>query len=279
MEQLAKAAAAIEAGNMSEAHVLLAQAIKANPNDVDAWLLLSQTAGSAEQKKTFLKRALIVDPDNETARQRLADLETMSGAAPAETAVEQAPPAEAASAEEEGPAVPADEAVAEVPVVEEPPTPPSHNLADTVIVGAPEATLVLPTPTPAEVMAEPDATTPVEAFVDPFDFDSQEEQVPGWLLGEVVAAEAVAETSIERAPEPAGEIITLVEEGAATAATPAKEEIAPAEMPPAAAAATTRAVADSGTGKPAGSSTAWLEWVIVALVLLLFLTVIFLLAA
>ncbi len=276
MEQLAKAAAAIEAGNMSEAHVLLAQAIKADPNDVDAWLLLSQTAGSAEQKKTFLKRALIVDPDNETARQRLAELDVSVEPAPVVTAADESPAEEPPQAEDAGRVAPTDAAIPQVAGIEEPVTPPSLELADTIIVGAPEVTLV-PASTPAETVAEPNAIAPIETFADPFDFDSQEEEVPDWLLGEVVAAEAVAETAAESAASDAGEDTMLVEEKPATITAEVKEEPAPTPQP-AAAAAPAQAVGKAEAKKPARPSAEWLEWVIAALVLLLFLTIIFLIA-
>ena len=53
MEELEKAAQAIAAGNHREAHLLLARVIKSHPDNVDAWLMLSQVptetqfAGSA----------------------------------------------------------------------------------------------------------------------------------------------------------------------------------------------------------------------------------------
>ncbi len=75
MASLEKAAEAIDAGNISEAHVLLAQAITTDPNNVEAWLLLSRTAVSQEQQKTFLQRVLLIDPANAQAQMELAMLE------------------------------------------------------------------------------------------------------------------------------------------------------------------------------------------------------------
>lgn len=274
MEQLARAAAAIEAGNMSEAHVLLAQAIKANPNDVDAWLLLSQTAGSVEQKKTFLKRALIVDPDNATARQRLAELDQPE--LESDSFLEEAPDLEkTALGHEDNLADTVVETMPETAIVAEQPTPPSFGPAKDIQVDAPEE-LLAASPFVAEDDAPPEVMLPDESYTDPFDFDSQEEEVPDWLKGEVSAAASTEDVPAEPAVEAAGEVATMTEEGAETDATQVQEAAAPATPQPVAA---PRAVAGVETSKSTRSGTEWLEWVIVALALLLFLTVIYLIAA
>lgn len=193
MEELQKAAQAIAAGNKAEANLLLARVIKADPNNVEAWILLSESAATPQQAETFLKRALLVDPDNEDATARLAAHQgAPAAAAPAEPAAQAESPAppQAAAITPAPPAeaeVPAEPAATEVPV-------------------AAEAIDMLPE-TEADTVEEAAAATPVmPVSKDPFDFEAQAEAktLPPWLAGEEVylasseaAADAVEEPSAQ----------------------------------------------------------------------------------
>lgn len=186
MEELQKAAQAIAAGNKAEANLLLARVIKADPNNVEAWILLSESAATPQQAETFLKRALLVDPDNEAARARLAAHQgvpaTTTLAEPVIQAESPTPPK--APAGEEAPIAPAPPVEAEVPVEAEAP-------AEAEADSAAEAATAVP-------------IMPVSQ--DPFDFEAQAEAktLPPWLVGEEMylasseaAVEAVAEPPIQ----------------------------------------------------------------------------------
>jgi tetratricopeptide (TPR) repeat protein len=72
---LDQAQAALHAGQKSQAQALLAQALKANPREEQAWVLLEQCVDPLERKKYCLQQALLINPQNAQARQRLAELE------------------------------------------------------------------------------------------------------------------------------------------------------------------------------------------------------------
>jgi len=68
---------AIEAANQGDkrkALDLLKQVLTANPNDVDAWLVLAALVEDPERKRQCLNRVLALDPVNELARAELFEL-------------------------------------------------------------------------------------------------------------------------------------------------------------------------------------------------------------
>ncbi|MEM9774525.1 MAG: hypothetical protein AAF902_08100 [Chloroflexota bacterium] len=66
---------AIEKGDSVEAQSIVAQILRDDPNNAEAWMILSE-AVSGDRKELFLRKALQLDPDLDVARQRLAQLES-----------------------------------------------------------------------------------------------------------------------------------------------------------------------------------------------------------
>jgi hypothetical protein len=69
---------AIEAANQGDkdkAMEFLKQVIAANPNDVDAWLVLAAVVDEPERKRQCLKRVLTLDPVNQLARDELFEMD------------------------------------------------------------------------------------------------------------------------------------------------------------------------------------------------------------
>src|SRR5512134_1145965 len=77
---------AIDAANRGEnnkALELCKQALAANPNDVDAWLVVAAVVEQPERKRQCLNRVLSLDPTNEIARDELLEMDRAAlGAAP-----------------------------------------------------------------------------------------------------------------------------------------------------------------------------------------------------
>lgn len=92
-EKLVQAKEAIAAGEPGRAQILLAQLLKAEPGNADAWFLLSGMAISPEQEETFLRKVLSLAPAHEGAQTRLAALEAGDDEDPAgpDPTVEQEP--------------------------------------------------------------------------------------------------------------------------------------------------------------------------------------------
>ena len=76
MSQLQDALAAAAAGDKSKAYVMLAELLKQSPNDVDAWVALSDIVDDEKQKRTFLTRALTLNSNHAEAKQKLLYLDT-----------------------------------------------------------------------------------------------------------------------------------------------------------------------------------------------------------
>lgn len=74
-ELLQKAIAAIKAGDPKFARELIAQIIKADRRNEQAWLWLTQTDISHEQKVKSLQNVLKTNPDNQVAKDGLAKLQ------------------------------------------------------------------------------------------------------------------------------------------------------------------------------------------------------------
>jgi len=69
---------AIEAANQGEKNKALdfiKQALTANPNDVEAWLVLAAIVDEPERKRQCLNRALALDPVNQLARAELFEMD------------------------------------------------------------------------------------------------------------------------------------------------------------------------------------------------------------
>lgn len=163
MEQLEQATAAIADGKDKEAQMLLAQILKADPQNVEAWVLLSQVAASPEQAQIFLERAARIDPTNEMVQERFAAMRTPPDEAPAPM---EAPAVEATEEE-------AFDQVETEPVEAEP--------ADLEQVVEEEAVFMM-----EEEEDTPDDLPVIPVSTDPMDFEAQAEgdTLPPWLEGE-----------------------------------------------------------------------------------------------
>ena len=64
----------LDAGRQQEARILLVEYLIQNPASAHAWWLMSLTITDPAQQMDCLKRVLVLDPNNEPARQRLAEL-------------------------------------------------------------------------------------------------------------------------------------------------------------------------------------------------------------
>src|SRR5512138_3193485 len=69
-------------GDNNKALELCKQALAANPNDVDAWLVVAAVVDQPERKRLCLNRVLALDPTNQIARDELLDMDraAMGGA-------------------------------------------------------------------------------------------------------------------------------------------------------------------------------------------------------
>ena len=94
----------LSAGRKAEAAILLARRIERNPNDEVAWHLMSSALEDPARQVQCLERVLEINPDNQAAATRLAEL---SGAEePAEAAEESAEEAEEEAADGDHPRPP-----------------------------------------------------------------------------------------------------------------------------------------------------------------------------
>jgi hypothetical protein len=80
-DKLQEALAEIRAGNTKAGYHLLAEVIKSNPKGKDAevaWLLMSVVVTDPEKKRQSLETVLRFNPDNETAKEGLAKLDSLT---------------------------------------------------------------------------------------------------------------------------------------------------------------------------------------------------------
>ena len=68
-EQFQQAVVASRAGQIKEAQFLLAQSLQEEPDNADAWLLLSQLVDSKEKQQEYLAKAVALDPEHELANE------------------------------------------------------------------------------------------------------------------------------------------------------------------------------------------------------------------
>ncbi len=74
-QKLQRAIAALKSGEMTTARQGFSEILRANPNQVDAWVGLSLSTNRPEQRKEYLERALRLNPKHAYARSALARLE------------------------------------------------------------------------------------------------------------------------------------------------------------------------------------------------------------
>ncbi|MEM8857688.1 MAG: hypothetical protein AAGD96_05175 [Chloroflexota bacterium] len=72
---------AIEKGDSVEAQSIVAQILRDDPNNAEAWMVLGE-AVSGDRKELFFRKALQLDPDLEIAKQRLEQLEVLETVEP-----------------------------------------------------------------------------------------------------------------------------------------------------------------------------------------------------
>ncbi|OQY34745.1 MAG: hypothetical protein B6243_05315, partial [Anaerolineaceae bacterium 4572_5.2] len=73
-----KGIAAAEAGDLGKAYQLFAQALKLNPKSEKTWLALGRYVNDAEKKEYCFEKVLSLNPENETARNLLRELQAPS---------------------------------------------------------------------------------------------------------------------------------------------------------------------------------------------------------
>ncbi len=86
-QKLKQAIAATRAGQSKDAQVLLTQVLQENPNNTQAWYLLSLLVDSPTKKQAYLKKVVALEPTHEKAQQALAQLQQEVEMAVEETAV------------------------------------------------------------------------------------------------------------------------------------------------------------------------------------------------
>lgn len=80
--KLKQAIAATRAGQSKEAQILLTQVLKENPNQVQAWYLLSLLVDSPAKQQAYLQKVVALDPTHEKAQELLAQSQSTSAPAP-----------------------------------------------------------------------------------------------------------------------------------------------------------------------------------------------------
>jgi hypothetical protein len=86
-EKLQQAISAARNGQETEAQLLLTQVLKENPDETQAWFLLSTLVDSESKKIAYLGKVLTLEPDHQMAKKMLARLQ-VGGEAEAETETE-----------------------------------------------------------------------------------------------------------------------------------------------------------------------------------------------
>jgi hypothetical protein len=89
-DNLQKAIASIKAGNKAAGKQLLAQILKADPQNEQAWLWLTKVVDTNQERIQCLQKVMAINPHNETAKYVLASLQQQPGtgtpiSAPAES--------------------------------------------------------------------------------------------------------------------------------------------------------------------------------------------------
>ena len=97
--------AAIQAGQKKEAQALLAQLVKTEPHNSQAWLWLAAAVDQKEQRRYCLRRTLALDPVNSIARQALAQVAEPPPPLPPSPSAPPSPAAPIAPAQTSTPAI------------------------------------------------------------------------------------------------------------------------------------------------------------------------------
>ena len=74
-EKLQQAISAARNGQATEAQLLLTQVLKENPDETQAWFLLSTLVDSEQKKVAYLGKVLALEPDHQMAQKMLARLQ------------------------------------------------------------------------------------------------------------------------------------------------------------------------------------------------------------
>ena len=196
MSQLEDAVAAAEAGDKNKAYVILAALLKTEPNNVDAWVALSEIVDDEKQKRTFLTRALALKSDHTRAARLLYQLDS-----PAEPEIIVDMPTEAASDPEEQAESELAEEIAE-PVAEVEPDP-LPEVIEPAVDTTPDDTVLMPAEEVAALrqQIEPEVTDtvvdarPISGDSEDFEAQATGDTIPPWLMGEdgslIADAEAI----------------------------------------------------------------------------------------
>jgi len=75
-QKLQQAIVAARSGDNKKAQYLLSQSLQEDPENTQAWYLLSLLVDSDEKQITYLNRVLAIDPNHEKAQEKLAALTT-----------------------------------------------------------------------------------------------------------------------------------------------------------------------------------------------------------
>jgi hypothetical protein len=96
--KLQQAIVATRAGQKKKAQFLLTETLKENPEEVQAWFLLSHLVDSERKQIAYLEKAVDLDPGHDKARQRLAQLKTAETTVPEPVVEEEVPATEITAA-------------------------------------------------------------------------------------------------------------------------------------------------------------------------------------
>lgn len=97
-EKLQQAIVATRAGQKKKAQFLLTETLKENPEEVQAWFLLSHLVDSERKQIAYLEKAIALDPGHDKARQRLTQLKAAEPTTPEPIVEEEAPATEITAA-------------------------------------------------------------------------------------------------------------------------------------------------------------------------------------
>ncbi len=84
--KLSQAVRLIEAGKEAQARRLLADALKSNPTNDEAWVMMAAVAKTAALREKCLREALKLNPRNRTAKRALSSLQENQRSAPTSNA-------------------------------------------------------------------------------------------------------------------------------------------------------------------------------------------------
>ncbi len=86
-EKFQQAVVASRAGQDKAAQYLLTQSLQEDPNDPNAWFLLSQLVDSEEKKQVYLAKVIALDPDHELAKEYYTGADVKTAVSPPDALV------------------------------------------------------------------------------------------------------------------------------------------------------------------------------------------------